>query len=124
MTVEPPTLGYEFNYTGQGPAGAAADAAEPPFVNSRSPQPGRYAPSQTRRCRERIGSGLTASMKASTDHAGRALTACPQVLIESLQLASYLAFPNAQISEFAVCQCVTEALVLQQEYGDLGGTEG
>ena len=30
-------------------------------------------------------------------------TASPQVLIESLKLASYLAFPNTQIVEFAVC---------------------
>ena len=44
--------------------------------------------------------------------------------VESLKPASYLAFPNAQIVEFAVSQCVTKALVLQQEDGYLGGAEG
>jgi hypothetical protein len=61
---------------------------------------------------------------AAIFHQQQVSTASPQVLIESLKLASYLAFPNAQIVEFAVCQCVTKALVLQQENGDLGGAEG
>jgi hypothetical protein len=48
----------------------------------------------------------------------------PQVFIESQKLAPYLTFLNAQVGEFAVCRCITQALVLQQKKTDLGGAEG
>jgi ATP-dependent Clp protease adapter protein ClpS len=41
VTVRPLTWAARLDYTGQGPAGTAADAAEPSFVNSRSSPPGR-----------------------------------------------------------------------------------
>ena len=52
------------------------------------------------------------------------LTASPQIFVKSQKLAPYLTFLNTQIAEFAVCQCVTEALVLQQKKTHLGGAEG